>query len=110
MAREGGQTKQVMWITNGFRIEIMYVYYIGMEIYVFGYTNIVPPFYCLCISILFSYHELNINTTKTIQNRKFESLHNYIFHQTLHSYKNFVSSEGVSKRHKHSLIYCAKKN
>ncbi len=34
-----------------------------------------------------------------------------LFHQTLHSYNNlFLSSEGVSKGHKHSFTYYPKGN
>jgi hypothetical protein len=33
----------------------MYVYYIVMEIYVFIYTNILSPFYFVCVTIM-SYH------------------------------------------------------
>jgi hypothetical protein len=51
------------------------------------------------------YHELNTNTTKTIQTKNLNPF-TIIFHQTLHPYnKIFLSSESVSKGHKHPLIY-----
>jgi hypothetical protein len=51
------------------------------------------------------YHELNTNTTKTIQTKSSNPF-TILFHQTLHPYnKIFVSSEGVFKGHKHPLIY-----
>ncbi len=37
--------------TNEYRIEIMYVYYITMETYIFVCTNIVSFFYFLCVTI-----------------------------------------------------------
>jgi hypothetical protein len=37
-----------MSITNRFRTETMYAYYIVMEIYVLGCMTIFSPFYCLC--------------------------------------------------------------
>jgi hypothetical protein len=33
-----------LYITSEFKIKIMYVYYIPIEIYVFGCINIFPPF------------------------------------------------------------------
>jgi len=48
----------------------------------------------------FSFHELHINNTKTIQKQKsFSKI------KTLYSYHNFVQNEGVSQGHKHLLIY-----
>ncbi len=44
----GHQEEKELSITNRFRTETMYVYYIAMKIYVFNCMNIFPPFYCLC--------------------------------------------------------------
>ncbi len=38
--------------TNMYKIEIMYVHYIAMEIYVLAYTNIPSPFYFVCVIIM----------------------------------------------------------
>jgi hypothetical protein len=67
----------------------MYVYYIVMKMYVFICINIFSPFYCLCI----------INKTKI------SIPFTILFHEILHSYNLFLSSEGVFKGHKHPLIY-----
>jgi hypothetical protein len=96
----------VLYVTSGFRIEIMYVYYIAMESMflvarIFFNLSIV---YVQLVSHTI-YHELNTNTTKTIQTKSSNPF-TILIHQTLHPYnKIFLSNEGVSKGHKHSLIY-----
>jgi hypothetical protein len=59
--------------TSEYRIEIMYVYYIVMEIYVFVYINIFSPFYIY----MYNYHAIIIllswilhihNYAKTFEN------------------------------------------
>jgi hypothetical protein len=47
---------------SGFRIEIMYVYYIAMKIYVLVCINIFSSFYCLCI-ISITHHFLTMDFT-----------------------------------------------
>ncbi len=82
-----------------------------MEIYVLGCTFSFSPFYCLCIDSE-PYHSPIINytqsTSKTIKTKNSNPF-TILFHQTLHMYNNFVSSEGVSKSYKHLLIYYLKK-
>jgi len=67
----------------------MYVYYIVMEMYVFVCINIFSFFYCLC----------------KISKTKISIPFTILFHETLHSYNLFLSSESVFKNHKHSFIY-----
>jgi hypothetical protein len=91
----------------------MYVYYIVMEIYVLGCINIFSPFYCLCINSM-PHHSRTMNyTSTTLKPFKIETSIPFtiLFYQTLHSYNSlFLSSEGVSKGHKHPLIYYPKGN
>jgi hypothetical protein len=49
--------------TSTYKIEIVYVYYIVMKIYVFVYTNIFSPFYFLCVTIM-PHHSLTIDFTQ----------------------------------------------
>jgi len=53
----------------------------------------------------FSFHELHINNTKTIQKPNFFSKIKTSILTILYSYHNFVQNEGVSQGHKHLLIY-----
>jgi hypothetical protein len=57
----------------------------------------------------FSYHELNTNNTKTIQNQKFKAFHNSI-PLSFAFVQQFVTTEGVFQGHKHPLIYHPKGN
>ncbi len=69
-----------LYVTSGFRIETMYVYYIATEIYVLGCMSIFSNLFIVYVQLVchIIYYELNTNTTKTIQNQKFESLHNFL--------------------------------
>jgi hypothetical protein len=90
----------------------MYVYYIAMEIYVFGCTTIFSSFYCLCITNM-PHPSSAMNWTQiTPKPFKIKSSNpsTILFHQTLHLYHNFVTSEGVSQGHKQPLIYYSKEN
>jgi hypothetical protein len=54
----------------------------------------------------FSFHEVHINNTKTIQKPKALSKSKLQFPQILYSYQDFVQkNEGASQGHKHFLIY-----
>ncbi len=61
-----------------------------------------------------SHHSSTINFTCTISKplkTKISIPFTILFHETLHLYNNlFLSNEGVSKCHKHSLIYQPKAN
>jgi hypothetical protein len=91
----------------------MYVYYIVMKIYVFICTNIFSCFYFLCIiNVTHQFSTIDFthtNYAKIFQNKIINAF-TILFHKTLYSYNNlFVSSESVSKSHKHSFIYLPKK-
>jgi hypothetical protein len=55
----------------------------------------------------FFYHELNTNNTKTIQNKNSNPF-TILFHQTLHSYNNFVQVE-VFLKVTNTHLYTTKK-
>jgi hypothetical protein len=94
-------------ITNGFRTETMYVYYIAMEIYVFDCMNIFSPFYCLC-TINMSHHLLTMNfpwtTPKTFQS-KISTPFTILFHKISHSYNNFFLSKWRCFQRSQTPIY-----
>jgi hypothetical protein len=57
-----------LYIINGFKIETMYVYYIVMEIYIFGYINkiYIVYVYLVCYTILLPWttHKQHKNFSK----------------------------------------------
>jgi hypothetical protein len=107
-----GECLMFMLNRNMFRIEIMYVCYIAMKIYVFGCTIIFSSFYCLCITSM-SHHFPTMNHTQTTPKpfkTKSSNFFTILFYQALHLYNNFVTSECVFQGHKHPLIYHPKGN
>jgi hypothetical protein len=86
----------------------MSVYYIAMEIYVFIYILFFSPFYYLYI-ISIPHHAPTMDFSLPILKpfkTKISILLTIIFYEILYSYNNlFLLSEGVSKGHKHPLIY-----
>jgi hypothetical protein len=96
-----------LYITNEFKIEIMYVYYIVMQIYVFCYMNIFSPFYYLCI-ISMRHHSSTMNftwnTSKAFKT-KISIAVKILFHETLDSYNLFVSSESIFFQRSQTPIY-----
>jgi hypothetical protein len=85
---------------NEFITEIIYVYYISMEIYVIICIIKNSPFYCLCI-ISMQHHSFTMNFT-WIKSKNFKTKifirFTILFHKTSHSYNFFLSSEGVFQR------------
>jgi hypothetical protein len=77
-------------MTNDFKIETMYVYYIVMKIYVFNCINICLFFHCLCITSMSHHsHIMNyIKITSKFFKIKILILFTILFHETLHSYDN----------------------
>jgi hypothetical protein len=70
----------------GFKIEIMYVYYIAMEICILVCINIFSPLYCLCITNM-PHHSLTMNftwiTPKPFKTKIFTPF-TILFHKTSH--------------------------
>jgi len=87
----------------------MYVNYIAMKICVIVCINIFSPLYCICL-ISMPHHSPIMDFTYIFLMKPFKTKisipFTILFHKILHSYQNlFISSEGVSKGHKHPLIY-----
>jgi hypothetical protein len=55
----------------------------------------------------FPYYELNTSNTKIIQDKSSKPS-TILFHQALHMYNNFVTSEGISQGH-NTPLYTIKK-
>jgi len=82
----------------------MYDYYIVMKS-MFLVVKLSSTLLLVMQASPFSFHELHINNTKTIQKPKAFPKSKLQFSQTLYSYHDFVQNEGVSQSHKHHLIY-----
>ncbi len=78
-----------------------------MKIYILVITKKNSSFYFLyIISIPHHFHTMDFTHINYDKKTKISIPFTIIFHETLHSYKNFFSSsENVSKGHKHSFIY-----
>jgi len=81
----------------------MFVYYIVMKS-MFLVVKLSFTLLLVMQASPFSFHELHINNTKTIQKSKAFPKSKLQF-TTLYSYHNFVQNEGVSYGHKHLLKY-----
>ncbi len=104
-----GWCKVVMYNTNGLRTETIYDYYIAMKsmflvVKLFFHPSIV--YVSLIIFVPWIKHKQHKKSFKTRSLKSFTIL----FHQALHLYNNFVTSEGVFQGHKYPLIYHPKGN
>jgi hypothetical protein len=93
-----------MYNTNGFKIEIMYDYYIAMKsmfLVVKLSLHFSIRYVSLTIILPWTTHKQhqNYSESKAFKNSKLS------FSQPLYSYYNFVQNEGVFQGHKHFFKY-----
>jgi hypothetical protein len=101
--------KVVMYNTNGLKIETMYDYYIAMKSMFLIAKLFSHPFIVYASLIIFLSwikHKQHQKPFKTKSSKSFIIL----FHQALHLYNNFVTSESIFQSHKHPLKYQPKGN